>query len=246
MEESSRYISATALAERIVKTCTGFHYSDPKANGRTSHAFVFKDSAGGAVLHDRIQQGLQRNSVIKVDTSTTAFRTCTDELVALLYKHVTNQPNTLQLQNDNLFLPVVVATRGSTTGATTTLCQVRGFATKSPFYESMEVTVVCEILRVADRPGSLRTPGTMAAALVDKRVREMVEAQNTFSALIDLTGFMYSTPMAKAMYALVTAWLNVKNSYNDSGKRFRDGQSRKLGYDAFQEAIYNVLHSIKS
>ena len=235
-----------ALVTKLAANCIGAHFSNEHVYGKTTHAYLFKASPHAKGLSDLLDEG-ERRGIYDLRPNGRGSTTSRIFLRALL-DHTLNASSSVSLAPKSSYTalePVTVTVKGSIANCVATRCAVRGFYQKTRACYQLENELVGHIISSSARPGYSPDPGTAAHRLQNAGARAHLSRSPTSDTFFMAAGFWKSPSMATAFLNVWVAYTTLKESYNDSGRQFRDNNSRKLAQTAFDDAMHCMLYTIK-
>ena len=236
---------AKDLVKDLAQTCIGFHFSNEKAFGKTTHAYLLKSSKPGGQLQAVIDGGPAKgiyNISAKGESLTAEL-----QLIRMLFDFYQAKQNSLSIQTSAVLAPIqplTVLVQGSMVNSIATPCMVKGVVQKTGAFASIESDIIGFIIAASMRVGYNPSPGSAAHAIKHLGVYQRLTRSATLTAFFNTTGFRHSMAMATALFNVWTAHINLKEGYSDAGARFRDSTSRKLAQAAFDDALHTALYTI--
>ena len=243
MDENYSY-EAKELVNELAAHCIGFHFSTEKAFGKTTHAYLLKDSTPGTPLTELVAQGVAKGIY---DIRNVASLTAELHLIRMLFDFYQGRQNSLSIQTSSSpapIQPLTVLVQGSMVNSVATPCMVRGVVQKTGAFSSIESDIIGAIIAASMRVGYNPTPGSAAHAIKHTGVYNRLTRSATLNTFFNTTGFRHSITMATALFNVWVAHANLKEGYSDAGARFRDSTSRKLAQAAFDDALHTALYTI--
>lgn len=238
-------LSPTEFFNKINRGFCGFHYRDPRNNGMTSYA-VRVESRDSDPIRKYILEHRKQRTIIDIRDDKTAYDWFNN---GMYQSELANRRGVQDISSKNrvFFRPVTCLVRGGGAGSVSTLCAVSHVFTKTTYYLTSELSIVCDIVAASERPIGQAIPDrSMVSVLLRDGVISKLKTDSTIYTLLRVCGFMWSRPMAKALITLFMADQNVRRGFDDSGKHFRDLTSRKMAQTAYEEALYNVMYGVTS
>lgn len=230
--------------DNLADKCIGYHFSNEKAFGKTTHAYLLKNSPQAKPLQTLLTLGATKGIY---DTRPPTPQTAEIMLIRMLFDFYQAKVNSISLQSAATSAPVqplAVLVKGSMVNSIATLCMVKGVIQKTNVFASIESDIIGAMIAASMRVGYNPSPGTAAHAIKHVGIHARLSRSATINTFLNITGFRYSTAMATALFNVWTAHANLKEGYSDAGARFRDSTSRKLAQKAFEDALYTALYTI--
>lgn len=239
-------VDARALVKNLAGSCIGFHFSNEKAFGKTTHAYLLKSSKQAEPIRSLVSLGAAKG-IYDVRESTPA--TAEIVLIRMLFGFYQAKQNSMAIQIAMPSVPIQplsVLVQGSMVNSVATLCMVKGLVQKTGAFSSIESDIVGAMIAASMRIGYNPVPGCAAHAIKHTGVHNRLSRSATLNTFFNTTGFRYSTAMATALFNVWVAYANLKEGYSDAGARFRDSTSRKLAQQAYDDALHTALYTIRS
>ena len=238
--------TAKELVKNLASQCIGFHFSNEKAYGKTSYAYLLKGNPHAAAINELLADQA-RNGICDLRKSVAV--STGDMFLRQLQAHGTATASRFSLAPRPAFLslePLVVVVKGSMANSIATPCAVRGIFKKTVAFYQIDNDLVSHILALSARTGYNPQRGTAAFALQNEAIRKRLAQRPTHTHFFQCAGFWKHNAMATAYLNAWVAYATLKEGYSDAGKQFRDLTSRKLAKTAFDDAMYHLLYSVQA
>lgn len=238
--------TASALVNELASRCIGFHFSNEKAYGKTTRAYLLKTSSHAAGLKRLVDQGAAKGIYDigrpdRVNYAETIF-------LRLLFDHCQRKAGGTSIGVQSSFLlplsPFTVLVKGSMVNSIATVCTVNNIIAKTGAFYLMENEIIGAMIAATKRVGYESRPRTAASAIRNSDIGARLSRTPTLLNFFTMTGFQHSAPMARAVLNVWVAHSTLKEGYADAGARFRDSTSRKLAQSAYDDALYCALYTI--
>ena len=232
----------------------GFHFSDAKSLGKTTHAFLAqhpKPDAPPTDTEPRPTLPLYQKLVeeVQTDKSIVNLRNRAPNkraLVALIHtiNSFERSNRTAQIDLSAFTAPVLVNVKGSAVDSITTTCRIKGYLRLTAEFYTCELEIISALLREAELVGKTHAKNTLAKRLVHANVQSsgrrlgVATVENLFNVLRLSSRADFGIALASVFKAIQV----VRRGFLDSGKLFRDNSSRSMAADAYREALYNILN----